>query len=483
MISKSVKLLILLIATTLITAAAARPAIIEAVRKGDKDALRTLLQKGANVNEAEADGATALHWASYRDDVQIADALLKAGAKVNTANDLGTTALWMASQNGSDAMVKRLLDAGANPNLALLSGETPLMVAARTGSASVAQLLIAKGANVNAFGTRKQNALMWAVGQKHPEVVKVLLASGVDIHARSATWTDVEAVPPHGFLPYNKAIPHGNDTALMFASLVGDVASAELLVAAGANVNDTDAWGVSATAMAAHSNHEELVEFLLEKGANPSADEAGFSAIHPAIMHRSTRVVRALLEHGANPNAVLKTWTPERRTSKDYSFYPVVVGATPLWLAARFSQPEVMRLLLKHGADPKFVFHADYVPDGGPPENVFGRRQYNTTILMAATGMGGGGEWVPITRTTREQLMLEAVKIAWESGSDLNAADTDGRTALDSARGVSKGRDGNWTANANNRYDAVVKFLEGIGAKAGVTVTPAPPRGQRGGPR
>jgi len=70
----------------------------------------------------------------------------------------------------------------------------------------------------------------------------------------------------------------------MFASLVGDLASAKLLVAAGANVNDADAWGVSATAMAAHSKYEDLVEFLLDKGANASADEAGFAAIHPAIM-------------------------------------------------------------------------------------------------------------------------------------------------------------------------------------------------------
>src|SRR5262252_6097458 len=106
MISKLAKLSILLLALSFIAAAAGRPAIIEAVRKGDKDTLRTLLQKGANVNEAEADGATALHWASYRDDLQAADALLKAGAKVNAANDLGATALWTAAQNGSEAMVK-----------------------------------------------------------------------------------------------------------------------------------------------------------------------------------------------------------------------------------------------------------------------------------------------------------------------------------------------------------------------------------------
>jgi ankyrin repeat protein len=465
MIPGIARLCLLLILTSFIAVAAARPAIIEAVRKGDKEALRLLIQKGANVNEAEADGATALHWASYRDDLQSIDALIKAGAKVNAANELGATPLWTAAQNGSESTVKRLLDAGANPNLALLSGETPLMVAARTGSPTVAELLISKGANINATGTRKQTALMWAVAQKHPEVVKVLLAHGVNVHARSATWTDVEAVPPHGYLPYNKAFPHGNDTALMFASLVGDLASAKLLVAAGANVNDADAWGVSATAMAAHSKHEELVEFLLDKGANASADEAGFSAIHPAIMHRSTRMVRALLEHGANANALLKTWTPERRTSKDYSFYPEVVGASPLWLAARFNQPEVMRLLLQHGADPKFVFRSEYVPDGGPAEDVFRKRVYITNPLMAAVGMGGGREWVPVDRGVKESLTLEAVNIAVESGSDLNLENADGRTALDAARGLN--------------YNSVVKFLEENGAKGGKA--PATPRrGQRG---
>src|SRR5712691_9589973 len=95
-----------------------RPPVIEAVRNGDRVALRALIQKKADVNAAEADGATALHWASYRDDVESAGLLLRAGAKVNAANDLGATPLWTASQNGSAAMVGKLLTAGANPNLA-----------------------------------------------------------------------------------------------------------------------------------------------------------------------------------------------------------------------------------------------------------------------------------------------------------------------------------------------------------------------------
>src|SRR5215510_16219932 len=130
--------------------AAVRPALSDAVKNGDKEALRSLLQKGANVNATEGDGATALHWAGYRDDLEAADLLIRAGAKVNAANDLGATPLWTACQNGSEAMARRLLAAGANPNAKLLLGETPLMMASRAGNAAVVEQLLAKGADVNA---------------------------------------------------------------------------------------------------------------------------------------------------------------------------------------------------------------------------------------------------------------------------------------------------------------------------------------------
>src|SRR6185503_6086035 len=113
---------------------------------------------------------------------------------------------------------------------ALLLGETPLMVAARSGYPEVVEQLLAKGANVNARAGRGQTALMWAVSQKHADVVKVLLAHGADVHLRSEVWSQVMAVPPHGHLPYNRAIPHGGDTALMFAARVGDFTSAKLLM-------------------------------------------------------------------------------------------------------------------------------------------------------------------------------------------------------------------------------------------------------------
>jgi ankyrin repeat protein len=449
---KPVIALVALIAGSVLAADVARPPLIDAVKNGDKVALRALIQKKVDVNATDADGSTALHWASYRDDPESADLLIRAGAKVNAATDLGVTPLWPASENGNLLLVRRLLNAGANPNAALLAGETSVMVAARSGYPEIVDLLLAKGANPNAHGIRGQTALMWAVSQKHPDVVKVLIARHADIQLKSDVWTDVMAVPPHGYLPYNKAIPHGGETALMFAARVGDLSSAKLLVSAGANVNDADAWGVSATTLAAHSGFRDFVEFLLDKGADPNAAPNGFTALHEAIMRRDEKMVAALLDHHADPNTPLKTWTPTRRSSEDFHFEPSMVGATPFWMASRFLEPNVMRMLAEHGADPKFVLHVTWVASQGTGQQ---ERTQTVTALQAAVGVvgdagnrdsGGAAAWVPPAPSERETLTLEAVKLAVDFGADVNATGNDGRTALDGAKSL--------------KYESVIAFLQ-----------------------
>jgi len=440
--------MLIVLAIAAAAAAQERPAVIEAAKQADRAGLRVLVQQKANVNTAEGDGTTALHWAAYRDDIESVDLLIRAGANVNAANDLGATPLWNAGMNAGAPVTRRLLDAGANPNLALLAGETPLMVASRSGKADVVALLLAKRADANARASRQQTALMWAAAERHPEVVKLLVEHGADVHARSSEWQEMMAVPPHGLPQYNKIIPHGGDTALLFAARSGDLESARLLAGAGAHVNDADAWGVSATTMAAHAGFTDMVEWLLDHGADASAAGAGFAALHAAIMRRDTRMVSALLAHGADPNAPLKTWTPTRRSSRDFNFAPELVGATPFWLAARFNEPDVMRLLLKHGANAAFVHHGHYHNE----EPVEPRTQV-TNAVMAATGMGGGVAWLPPDRAQREALMLESVTLAADQGVDLNAENSDGRTALDAARAL--------------KFERVVAFLVERGARAG----------------
>jgi ankyrin repeat protein len=288
----------------------------------------------------------------------------------------------------------------------------------------------------------------------------VLLAHGADLKAKSDVWSEVMAVPPHGYLPYNITVPHGGETALMFAARVGDLASAKLLIAAGGNVNDADAWGVSVVTLAEHSGFTDFALYVLDKGADPNAAPNGFTAMHEAIMRRDEKVVASLLDHGADANTPLKTLTPVRRSSDDFHFEPILVGASPLWLAARFDEPNIMRMLLKHGADPMFVHHADYVAEQG-----FGQapRKETATILMAAVGAIRATPWVDAPREGREAQTLEAVKMLVDLGVDINAMGLDGRTALDAARAL--------------RYDSVTSFLTEKGAKA------SQPEGRGGGGR
>ena len=161
--------------------------VADAVRKGDKAALRTLLQKKADVNAPQVDGATALHWAVYRDDLEVADLLIRAGANVKAANREGVTPLAMAALYGNAQMIDKLLKSGADvkqrgPN----GGETVLMLAARNGNPDAIKVLLEAGAEVNVRETlRGTTALMWAAEQKHPAAVKALLDGGADPSLRS----------------------------------------------------------------------------------------------------------------------------------------------------------------------------------------------------------------------------------------------------------------------------------------------------------
>ena len=146
-------LVFLVLLVDMAPAAAARISpnrLVEAAKSGDDKALQSLLAEHADVNQRQADGATALHWAAHRDDLNNAVLLIGAGADVKASNDLGVQPLWLACINGSAPMVRVLLGAGADPNAAPSSGETPLMHAARSGSVDAVELLLLRGAEVNA---------------------------------------------------------------------------------------------------------------------------------------------------------------------------------------------------------------------------------------------------------------------------------------------------------------------------------------------
>ena len=464
-----------LLAASLSGVHAADQPLADAAQRADWGAVRALVEQGVEVTVRQGDGATALHWAAYWNDTDIAGLLIDVGADVNAANDLGVTPLWAAAENRSAAMVERLLDAGADPDAALLSGETPLMTAARVGAADVARQLLAAGADTAATGGRRQTALMWAVAQGHADVVEALLEHGAAVDARSDVWTEVVKTTPEPWNPeYVTEISQGGYTPLLFAARVGELASARLLVAAGADVNDQPPYGTSAAVVAAHSGHADVAAFLLQEGADPNAAGAGYTALHAAILHKDAKLVRALLDHGADPDAPVRSSTPVRRDAVDFYLHPSYVGATPFWLAARFNAPDIMRLLLERGADPRAVHYPQYWPGSlSIRDERVQVEEGGTTALMAAAGLGGRdplfavdrlsriAESAPVRSTRREpdpalreRMMLDAITIAAEQGIDVNVANAEGNTALHAAAG--------------RGYDSVVEYLVAQGARVDV---------------
>jgi ankyrin repeat protein len=304
------------------------------------------------------------------------------------------------------------------------------MACARAGEATGVRALLGRGAIVNAKeSAHNQTALMWAAAQAHPQVVQALLERGADVRARSREYAQTvtsEVTQRAGREELNYTVPRGGMTALLFAARSGDAESARLLVAAGADVNEALPDGASALIVATHSGHRQAAMALLEKGANPNANAVGYTALHAAVLRSDLELAKALLARGADPNAPMTRGTPVRRNSQDFELPKTLVGATPYALAAKFLEPEIMRALAAAGADTQRP-----MKDGATP-------------LMAASGMGIAAPAQDEKRGTDrrglaivdggavepESRVLETVTTALTLGSDLEAVNASGETAL-----------------------------------------------------
>ena len=434
------------------------PPLVQAARNQDVAAVRALLTQDAPANEPQADGSTALHWAVHWEHQEMVDVLIAAGAEVSAANDLAMTPLVMAGTSGNGAIVRRLLAAGADAAATGAGGETALMLAARAGSLDAVTALLAAGAEVNATETtRGQSALMWAAAGAHPDIVAALLEHGAQVQARSRTGARVfnmggsrSAGSASSGIALEE-VPQGGSTPLLFAARSGDLESARLLVAAGADVNDTTADGNTALVIAAHSGHGSVAALLLEQGAAPNAAPLGYTALHAAVLRGTLRdrsvtsadpgagvpLVQALLTHGADPNARLAKGTPVRRWSHDFALMERWVGATPFWLAAKFLETDMMRVLATAGADPQLASRDGTTPlmaaaglgysRGGGSAFIKDRRDFSSYNPVASAA---GGSRIP---ADEERLALAAITTALELGADVHAIDGAGNTALHAA--------------------------------------------------
>ena len=472
--------------------AAVSAPVADAAMRRDRDAVRTLLKQGADVNGSQGDGMTPLHWTATNGDVETATMLLAAGANIRATTRLGGyTALHQATENGDAAMIALLIAAGADVNARTSSGATPLMFAAASGRVAAVNILLELHADPNAKESAYgQTALMFAAAVDAADAVRALAARGAD-PGLASTFVDLTSMalpePPTaaivrpgsdnapaaagpkrpdvaGFtrpFRYNElVVGQGGLTPLHFAAREGHLESVKALVESRANVNQTSPADHSSPLLIATLNgHFDVAAYLLEHGADPkAANIAGVTPLFAAInvqwapkaaypqprshlqqRHTYLDLAAALLDKGADPNARLnrKVWFAS------YNFDQSGVdeiGATPLWRAAYAADVDAMKLLAAHGADPNISTmkaperRGPDDPDGGkdvsglPPVPVGGPA---ITVLQAAAGPGYAKGFAGNSHHVAPAGMLAAVTyLVNDLHADVNARDADGNTAL-----------------------------------------------------
>lgn len=425
---------------------AATADVADAAAHRDKEAVRALIQKHADVNAAQPDGATALQWAAHWNDLDAVNMLLAAGANPNGANRYGTTPLSEAAAAGSASIVGALLKAGADAKtLTTPDGETVLMTAARAGNTDVVKALLDHGADVNAKENyRGQTALMWAAAEGHTAIVKVLLDHGADWRIQSVSRET--RLPKLSAASSVTPFARGGLTAFLFAAREGDIETARVMLDAGVDINQGDVDNTSALVVSSVNKHYTFAKFLLDRGADPNVTDAlGRAALYAAIDARdqdwsalptrkeddplpSLELIKAILAHGANPNTRLIKNLPGK-SGMDSGDTTLDEGTTPLMRAARSGDAPVMRILLQSGADPKLA-----------------TKEGNTALLFAA----GVGYRDKNTRGTEAEA-VEAVQVCLDRGMDINQKNSREETALHGAAG--------------RGADAIVQFLVEHGAK------------------
>jgi ankyrin repeat protein len=413
-------------------AQADEPSVADAAERQDLPPIDEALAARADVNAAQVDGMTALHWAVWHEDPTLVRKLLRAGAKPTSANRYGVTPLSLACTNGHAEIVEQLLGAGADANAKLRGGETALMTAARTGTLAVVHSLLRHGARVDAKERTGQTALMWAAAEGHADVVQTLIDAGAD---------------------YQGALPSGL-TPIMFAAREGRTEVVQVLLKAGVDADDVTAperktngrepvAGTSALILAVENGHFETAVVLLEAGADPNDQRSGYAPLHVMTWVRkpnrgdgldgeppprgsgaigSLAFVEKLVEHGADVNARLKKG-PKGGGRLGHP------GATPFLLASATTDAALMRKLVELGADPDLA------------------NEEKTTPLIAAAGVG-----IPAPQEAggTDAETIEALAFLLELGCDIDAVDDNEETAMHGA--------------AYKMYPRVVEFLAERGA-------------------
>ena len=458
------------------TAAAADNSLAGLIQGGNRDAALKMIAAGADVNKAQGDGTTPLHWAVYKIDAELTRALLQRGAKPNVINSYGSSPLAEAVKVADARLVGMLLDAGSDANVPNQEGQTALMLAARAGSLDIANLLVRRGADVNAKEKwRGQTALMWAADARSAEMTRFLISRKADVNARALAndWPSQMTGEPR-----NQYRPTGGLTPLLYAARSGCKDCVAALLDAGADVNRPTPDGVTPLIVAMDNFAFDTAKLLFERGANPHIwDWWGRTPLYtaidmnsysldtyeertgpPIVTEKTTalELARLFLDAGVNPNPQLNMHRPGRGgNSGRFADGIITTGATPLLRAAASQDKDAVKLLLDHGG------RVD-VP------NVMG-----ATPLIAAAGLGmeQSPRFNPDAADVQDR-SIATLEMLLAKGADVNAKITDvkSRTAR-WGRGNTLPERGGQSAlfgAVQWNWPKVVQYLIGHGAKVDV---------------
>ena len=370
----SLSALAALMLTALVYGAADAPATIaEAAMARDGDTVRRLLKQGADVNAAQGDGMTALHWAAMNGDAALAETLLYAGANPRATTRLGGyTALHLASQTGARAVVDTLAARGADVNARATTGATPLMLAATSGNIDALQALIDRGADVNAAESANgETALMFGAAANRADAVRLLLKHGAKADLTSTVVDLTLLTAPEDKLQQEirdaqnaKSAKAGGDSSLA-AGAAQTRAVSRGTPAAGTVAGVTRAYtyneligkqgGLSALHFAARQGALQTVKALVEAGAavNQLSPADATSPLLIATINGHFDTAKALLDLGADPNLASEAGMAPLYAVLNVEWAPKMFYPQPrAYLQQQIGYLDLVRALLDKGADP-----------------------------------------------------------------------------------------------------------------------------------